>query len=199
MKEQTHSRANGGASPNDKPLLLQRKCACGDKCDDCKKDKEETKNVLQRFGGNRAPTTAIPQSVNNVLSTPGRPLDSATRARMEPRFGFDFSTVRIHADEPAHDSAHEVGALAYTVGQNVAFSSGHYRPGTASGEALLAHELAHVVQQSGGGTSSSNSALEADADRSADLMTKSKEHAGPRLRAAARLSKKTVWQKNAKP
>jgi len=189
VKEQTPTRASNESASGGQPPLLQRKCGCGDKCGDCEKKKEEKQNVLQRFGGDRAPTTGIPQSVHGVLRSPGRPLDAATRSRMEPRFGFDFSTVRVHADDSAHDSAHDVGALAYTVGQDVAFSSGHYRPGTASGDSLLAHELAHVVQQSGGATSSSSSALESDADRSADLITKSSEHAGPRLRAAAQLSK----------
>ncbi|HWW61533.1 MAG TPA: DUF4157 domain-containing protein, partial [Thermoanaerobaculia bacterium] len=189
MKEQTLTPTSSVAAPNDKPLLLQRKCGCGDKCGDCEKKKDEKKNVLQRFGGDRTPAPDIPQSVHGVLRAPGRPLDSATRARMEPRFGFDFSRVRIHADDSAHSSAKEVGALAYTVGHDVAFSSGHFRPGTSAGDSLLAHELAHVVQQSGEGTSSSNSALEADADRSAATLTKSAdEDASPRLRAATRLS-----------
>ncbi|HWW61510.1 MAG TPA: DUF4157 domain-containing protein, partial [Thermoanaerobaculia bacterium] len=91
----------------------------------------------------------VPPSVLGVLRSPGRPLDIATRARMEPRFGFDFSNVRVHADERAHHSAREVGARAYTVGRDVAFASGNYRPDTASGDSLLAHELAHVVQQRG--------------------------------------------------
>lgn len=190
MREQTQTRSGAKPLAADKPPLLQRKCGCGDKCNDCEKKKDEKKNVLQRFGGDRTPTTDVPPSVSGVLRSPGRPLDSATRARFEPRFGFDFSRVRVHADEHAHDSTREVGAIAYTVGHDVAFSSGQYRPGTSSGDALLAHELAHVVQQRGAGTtSSSNAALEADADRSADLLTRNgDETAAPLLRAAPRLS-----------
>jgi Domain of unknown function (DUF4157) len=76
----------------------------------------------------------------------GQPLDSTVRARLEPRFGFDFSQVRIHSNERAAASASEVSALAYTVGSNIVFGAGQYRPETQSGMHLIAHELAHVVQ-----------------------------------------------------
>jgi hypothetical protein len=69
---------------------------------------------------------------------------------MEPRFGHDFGDVRIHADESAAESARSIGALAYATGRDVAFAAGQYQPGTAQGQRLLAHELAHVVQQRGG-------------------------------------------------
>jgi hypothetical protein len=82
-----------------------------------------------------------PPSVHEVLNSPGRPLDSATRAFMEPRFGYDFSSVRLHTGAAARSSAVNVGALAYTVGRHVAL-----REESAPRE-LLAHELAHVVQQ----------------------------------------------------
>ena len=67
---------------------------------------------------------------------------------MEPRFGHDFSRVRVHTDAKAVESSQSVHALAYTVGSHVVFGSGHYAPHTSSGRQLLAHELAHVVQQS---------------------------------------------------
>jgi hypothetical protein len=67
---------------------------------------------------------------------------------MEARFGHDFSRVRVHADALAAESADAVHSLAYTVGSSIAFAKGRYQPGTASGQRLLAHELAHVVQQS---------------------------------------------------
>ncbi len=66
---------------------------------------------------------------------------------MEPRFGFDFSQVRIHTDERAAETARGVNALAYTVGRNVVFEVGQYKPGTSEGRRLLAHELTHVIQQ----------------------------------------------------
>src|SRR5581483_1370079 len=86
-------------------------------------------------------------SVRDVLDSPGRPLDTETRALMEPRFGQDFSHVRIHADETGAESAQALGANAYTVHNHIAFAPGRFSPGTERGSRLLAHELTHVVQQ----------------------------------------------------
>jgi hypothetical protein len=69
---------------------------------------------------------------------------------MEPRFGHDFSRVRVHTDERAAESAHAVGANAYTAGNHLAFGAGKYAPGTQGGQSLMAHELTHVVQQESG-------------------------------------------------
>jgi hypothetical protein len=85
----------------------------------------------------------------------GQPLPEATRAFMEPRFGFDFSQVRIHTDERAAETARKVNALAYTVGRDVMFGEGKYQPGTSEGQRLIAHELTHVVQQGAGHTAPS--------------------------------------------
>jgi hypothetical protein len=82
-----------------------------------------------------------------VLRSTGRPLDADTRSFFEPRFERDFSGVRVHTDARAGESARAVGALAYTVGPNIVFSRGQYRPGSPEGTRLLAHELAHVIQQ----------------------------------------------------
>ena len=68
---------------------------------------------------------------------------------MEPRFGHDFGNVRVHFDARAAASARSVNALAYTVGHDIVFSDGAFAPDDPSGRSLLAHELAHVVQQSG--------------------------------------------------
>jgi Domain of unknown function (DUF4157) len=84
------------------------------------------------------------------MSGGGAPLDAATRATMEGAFGASFEGVRVHTDERASRSAESVGASAYTVGSDVVFRSGQYSPGSASGRRTLAHELAHVVQQSRG-------------------------------------------------
>src|SRR5947209_2458285 len=97
---------------------------------------------------NREPN--VPPIVHEVLSSPGHPLDAETRAFMEPRFGHDFSKVRVHANDHADRSVHAVNALAYTVGGHVVFGVGQYQPDTAAGRKLLAHELTHVVQQSDG-------------------------------------------------
>ena len=89
----------------------------------------------------------VPESIQETLASQGQELDSEARAFMEPRFGHDFSKVRIHADERAAESARAVNALAYTVGHDVVFDSGQYAPGTTAGKHLLAHELTHVLQQ----------------------------------------------------
>jgi hypothetical protein len=89
----------------------------------------------------------MPAIVADVLSSSGQPLDSDVRDWMEPRFGHNFSHVRIHTDQRAAESAQAVNALAYTVGNDVVFNTGRYQPGTESGGRLLAHELTHVVQQ----------------------------------------------------
>jgi hypothetical protein len=94
---------------------------------------------------------SAPPLVRDVLQTPGRPLDDAARAYMEPRFGHDFSKVRIHADGRAAESARSVNALAYTVGDRIVFGAGQYSPSTAAGRGLIAHELTHVVQQQASG------------------------------------------------
>jgi hypothetical protein len=91
---------------------------------------------------------AAPSIVHDVVASPGQPLDASTRALMEPRFGHDFSKVRVHADARAGDSARSVNARAYTVGRHVAFAPHEYAPGSIEGRELLAHELTHVVQQS---------------------------------------------------
>jgi hypothetical protein len=103
--------------------------------------------LLQRTAANAAPVNEVPAIVDEVLRSPGQPLDGATRAFMEPRFGHDFSQVRVHADGHASQSAQAVNALAYTAGKRIVFASGQYAPGTSAGNHLLAHELTHVVQQ----------------------------------------------------
>jgi hypothetical protein len=132
--------------------MLQRKCSCGrhtvagGECEECKKQREV--GMLQRAKTNSGPRDAVPPIVHEVLRSPGQPLDAATRATMEPRFGHDFGRVRVHTDTRATESAREVNALAYTVGRDVVFGAGQYALGTTSGDQLLAHELVHVIQQS---------------------------------------------------
>ena len=89
----------------------------------------------------------VPPIVHEVLRSPGKPLDQATRAFFEPRFGNEFGHVRVHTDGQAAQSAAAVNALAYTVGSNLVFGSGQYAPHSEQGRRLLAHELTHVQQQ----------------------------------------------------
>ena len=94
-----------------------------------------------------------PPIVDEVLASPGQPLDAATRAFFEPRFGHNFGKVRVHAGTAAAQSAQEMSARAFTVGNNIVFGSGQLAPETQDGRRLLAHELTHVVQQRTGNVS----------------------------------------------
>ena len=125
-------------------LLLQRKCACGGQCEDCKK-KSLQRRKSNGAGASTAPTA--PPIVHQVLTSAGQPLDQETRNFMEPRFGHSFGSVRVHADDLSARSAKSVNALAYTVGQHVVFGDGQYVPRSRAGQGLIAHELAHVLQQ----------------------------------------------------
>jgi uncharacterized protein DUF4157 len=97
--------------------------------------------------GDTVRAKAGPASLHQVLRSPGKPLDPETRSAMEPHFGHDFSRVRVHVDGQAAASADSMGALAYTVGRHMVFAEGQYAPATPAGKQLLAHELAHTVQQ----------------------------------------------------
>lgn len=130
--------------------LLQRKCACGGnpgvdgECAECRAKRLS----LQRQTTMPATSSqTVPPIVHEVLHSPGYPLDAGTRAFMEPRFGHDFSKVKVHTDTKAAESAQAVNALAYTVGSDVVFGTGQYSPGSNTGKKLLAHELTHTVQQ----------------------------------------------------
>lgn len=110
--------------------------------------------VLQRKSGDRRrdfntdyEKETVPPIVQEVLNSPGHPLDEDTRAFMESRFGHDFSNVRVHKDDRAGESAKAINALAYTIGNDVVFGSGQFEAGSKESKKLLAHELTHVVQQ----------------------------------------------------
>jgi len=144
---------NGGARPKPEWSLssigigrgVQRKCSCGGsgECEECKKKKEVQRKAI----GPTQPDQA-PPIVHEVLTSAGKPLDQNVRQRFELRFGYDFSRVRLHTDERAAESARAIDALAYASGNDIVFNQ--YSPGTDSGQKLLAHELAHVVQQQQG-------------------------------------------------
>jgi hypothetical protein len=133
------------------PNRVQRRCdTCHEeehklqrKCTEC----EEEQGTLRRREAGAGLSTA-PPIVHEVLRSPGQPLDSATRSFMEPRFGHDFSRVRVHTDSRAAESSRSVNALAYTVGNNIVFDHSRFSS-SQDGRRLLAHELAHVIQQSG--------------------------------------------------
>lgn len=130
---------------------LQRKCACGGACFDCKEDAdkpEELRMKSARSGG--LVSRPVPPSVHWALRSSGQPFDTSTRTFFEARFGHDFTHVRVHDDQAAANSAREINAQAYTVGQHVVFAPGRYAPRTDEGRRLIAHELTHVAQQASG-------------------------------------------------
>jgi hypothetical protein len=128
---------------------LHRKCSCqgsGSQCKDC--EDEANGHKLRRKESDKITPIAAPPIVHDVLRSPGQSLDATTRAYFEQRFGEDFSGVRVHYGSAAEQSAGDVNARAYTVGHDIVFGAGRFAPSTQEGRRLLAHELAHVVQQS---------------------------------------------------
>ena len=111
--------------------------------------KKEDEPTLQRKAVSDATVSAAPPVVHEALASSGQPLDTGTRTFMEARFGHDFGQVRVHTDARASESARAVNAMAYTVGRDIVFAPGQFAPESHSGRHLLAHELTHVVQQSG--------------------------------------------------
>ena len=110
---------------------------------------------IQRFSGqSNGQKDEATASVDQVLASPGKPLESVLRQDMEQRFGYDFSQVRVHSGRAAEQSARDVSARAYTVGQNIVFGANQFAPGSSEGQRLLAHELTHVIQQGGAATAS---------------------------------------------
>ena len=151
--------------------LLQRKCACSGSSGlgaPCAKCADDSRKLRRKRIGQPEHGPAIPGIVDEVLDSSGQPLDAQTRAFMEPRFGHDFSKVRVHTDQRATQSAASVNALAYTVGQHIVFGAGQFAPTTGTGKTLLAHELTHVVQQASTG-------VEADAP---ELQRQETSHEG---------------------
>ena len=114
-----------------------------------KKKKKEEEEILQakEIPSQTPEVTPNMEARINALRGGGQPLPESVSAFFEPRFGHNFSHVRVHIDTKAAESARAVNALAYTVGRDIAFSAGQYAPATTTGKRLLAHELTHVVQQ----------------------------------------------------
>jgi hypothetical protein len=132
--------------------------ACGGGCPRCagadtarlEQDANRIADAVDNGGAapHIAPAGSQPSQVTG--DQPGAPLDAPTRRFMEARLGHDFTDVRVHTDAEAVASARGVDAKAYTVGSDLVFDAGRYAPHTPAGRRLIAHELAHVVQQRGG-------------------------------------------------
>jgi hypothetical protein len=121
---------------------LQRMHSCGGTCAKYQGEPEQ----MKRANSDALGQTAAPPIVHEVLHSPGQPLDPATRTFMEPRFGLDFSRVRVHADGDAAKAVGAVQARAFTVGRDIVFGSREFAPASVEGKRLLAHELVHVAQ-----------------------------------------------------
>jgi Zn-dependent peptidase ImmA (M78 family) len=147
------------------PSRIQRHCACGGTCDECRAAASdiqfaggmaslESPRLVQEQPSNSI-TTANPTGLPDrlvPLGSGGDPLDRATQHFMESRFYTDFADVRVHTDSAAEQSATAIDADAFTTGRDIYFASGKYAPASAEGRHLLAHELTHVVQQAEGQT-----------------------------------------------
>ncbi|HXA17867.1 MAG TPA: DUF4157 domain-containing protein [Thermoanaerobaculia bacterium] len=129
-------------------------CACGGGCAECKSAPAvhkhlQAKHVSAPLSGG----TGVPSIVERVIQSPGQELNKAAREFMEPRFGQDFRHVRFHTGVDATESARAMSAMAYTVGNHVVLGANQDGAATTRGRLLLAHELAHVIQQGGMGRS----------------------------------------------
>ncbi len=159
------------------PTQPVRRCACGGiinasgECDKC----HRRRLGLQRSATNGAALGGVPSSVQRTVRGPGKPLQAPIRSFMEARFRRDFSDVQVHTDREAQQSAHEVNAHAYTVGNHIVFAQGQFNPNSPGGQHLIAHELTHVVQQSAARDmptriAPTDSAAEHEADRASTAI-----------------------------
>lgn len=151
-------------------------CACGGACPRCQPA------TLQREARQESGQTSEPLDTRTAVETAqrsGQALPNELRSYFEPRFGQDFSQVRLHTDGQAAQAAQSIQAKAYTTGQNIVFGAGQYAPDTEGGKRLLAHELTHIVQQNGQRTGPSNIAREfydiVDAETQAEEEIKNKK------------------------
>ena len=150
------------AEPPDDDENVQRKCA------GC--EKEDGKKLHPKPANNHAQSapTSMESSLNASVGK-GNPLPSDLSAQMESSFNTDFSTVSIHNDSAAAQMSDSLNAQAFTYGQDIYFNRGKFKPGTMEGKSLLAHELAHTLQQKRdtGNTANNEAVEEREATRSA--------------------------------
>jgi hypothetical protein len=163
---------------------LQRQCA------ECE---EEEKKLQRKQSSEQEPEASSEfEGYIDNLNSSGRSLTDNIKSFFEPRFGTDFSDVRIHTDSAAAKSAQSINALAYTTGNNIVFNDSQYAPNTDNGKKLLAHELTHVVQQN---TSNSAGAVSGkNIDR--DVLGTTPAAHGDQLRFAFPTIRQQVQQKS---
>jgi hypothetical protein len=134
--------------------------------------------IARTQGAGIMPTGEVHPSVQSTIDSTrgsGQPLDRSVNEKLSPSLG-DLSDVRVHTDQTAHELNHAVSARAFATGTDVYFAQGEYKPNTTDGDRLIAHELAHVVQQRGAPTSgpltvsNPGDAMETEADQIADSV-----------------------------
>ena len=171
--------------------IIQRKCAACAAADKGGSSAIATKNPVRRradaahagHDGSQPVGTAAASRIRGLQSS-GAPLPQAARDQFEPRFGHDFSSVRVHTGGAAAESARELGAQAYTLGQDIVFAAGRYAPETPAGRQLLAHELTHTIQQTGGAPLAPATA--SAAENASETVSRTREGHEPRGGAAMR-------------
>jgi hypothetical protein len=128
--------------------------------------------VLRRAAPAAAPAGDAPKAVHQALNQGGETLDAGTRAFFEPRLGADLGGVRVHRAGLADAAARSVGARAFTVGTDIVFADGAYAPSSGAGRALIGHELAHVVQQTGAAPRVQRQLADPDIDKAMAVINK---------------------------
>ncbi len=117
------------------------------KCDPCENEKEQETIQRKPLSAGNGPPNQSPAHVREAIGSREQPLDRETRNFFEPRLGYDLGRVRIHTGAMAENSAKAINAKAYTLGGDIVFGSGEYKPESNAGRRLIAHELAHIIQQ----------------------------------------------------
>jgi len=129
--------------------------------------RRNTSRIMRRRRERPTGDTQVPNSVQKVISSPGHSLEPSIQRAMEDKMGDSFGDVRVHTGPQAAEACDQINARAFTVGNHVAFNHGEYDPSSAEGQHVIAHELAHVRQQTGGAVSmlpAENVELEIDPD-----------------------------------
>ncbi len=157
-----------------------------------------TRGKLQRCGGTHcAPAKCPPNGEALVRRSPGKALEQPVQALMGARFGHDFSKVRIHTDATAAERTNSMSAVAFTTGEDISFASGRYAPRSSDGMRLLAHELAHVVQQSSSAKTTArgqagDAVLEGEAEKAEHLVDRSDASALPKSKGPKAIQLKVI-------
>ena len=140
------SRKRAKCEDAEAPAAVQRKS------DPTDEKGEEDEGIVQAKTRNVDSPEASSEVASYIAASRGggSPLPPSTRAHFEDRFGHDFSNVRVHTDTRSADAAAEINSYAFATGSDIHFGSGRFQPGTPQGDRLLAHELTHTIQQTGG-------------------------------------------------